>query len=63
MSYHVGNPDCLFFHGKAHYHHFIAASTTLNFELCRKLDSFLGPRLSTLASDIGEQYSKRPQTG
>lgn len=41
----------------------LKTSTTLNFELCRKLDSFLGPRLSTLASEIGEQYSKRPQSG
>lgn len=38
-------------------------SNTLNFEFCRKLDTFLGPRLSSLASEIGEQYSKKPQTG
>ncbi|CAC5425400.1 Vacuolar fusion protein CCZ1 homolog B,Vacuolar fusion protein CCZ1 homolog [Mytilus coruscus] len=37
----------------------INVSTTLNFDLCQKLDVFLGPQLTNLASDIGEQYSKR----
>ncbi|KAL3878000.1 hypothetical protein ACJMK2_035641 [Sinanodonta woodiana] len=37
------------------------SNITLNFELCKKLDAFLGPKLSALASEVGEQYSKRPQ--
>ncbi|XP_063445038.1 vacuolar fusion protein CCZ1 homolog [Mytilus trossulus] len=37
----------------------INVSTALNFDLCQKLDVFLGPQLTNLASDIGEQYSKR----
>lgn len=37
----------------------INVSATLNFELCQKIDAFLGPQLTQLASDIGEQYSKR----
>ena len=31
----------------------------MNVPLCRKLDAALGPQMSKLASDIGEQYSKR----
>lgn len=41
----------------------LKTTTVLNFEFCRKLDTFLGQRLSTLASEIGEQYSRKPQTG
>ena len=32
----------------------------MSFNLLRKLDNFLGPHTSRLASDMGEQYSKRP---
>ncbi|XP_062573305.1 vacuolar fusion protein CCZ1 homolog [Saccostrea cucullata] len=42
---------------------FLQASTKVTFDLCRKLDSFLGSRLSQLASEIGEQFSKRANTG
>lgn len=31
----------------------------LNVFLCRKLDAMLGPQMTKLASDIGEQYSRR----
>lgn len=34
-------------------------SIQLNFELLRKLDSFLGVRTSDLASDIADQYSRK----
>lgn len=40
----------------------IHVSVQLTFDLCRKLDIFLGPQLTQIASDIGEQYSKRPNT-
>lgn len=39
----------------------INSATPISVELCRKFDSFLGPELSTLASEIGEQYSRKPQ--
>uniref|UniRef100_K1PLK1 Uncharacterized protein n=1 Tax=Magallana gigas TaxID=29159 RepID=K1PLK1_MAGGI len=42
---------------------FLPAACKINFELCHKLDSFLGPRLSQLASDIGEQFSKKAASG
>ncbi|KAL5018025.1 hypothetical protein ScPMuIL_003747 [Solemya velum] len=38
----------------------VNASTTLTFDLFKKLDAFLGPQLTAIASDIGDQYSKRP---
>ena len=31
----------------------------INFEYLRRLDNFLGPKMSQLASDIGEQFSKK----
>lgn len=37
----------------------VNVSSTLNFELCQRIDGFLGPQLTQLASDIAEQYSKR----
>lgn len=37
----------------------VNVSVPMTFELCRKLDTFLGPQLTQIASDIGEQYSKR----
>ncbi|ELT94377.1 hypothetical protein CAPTEDRAFT_170709 [Capitella teleta] len=33
--------------------------TSLSFDYLRKLDRFLGPQLSSLATDIGDQYGKR----
>nr|XP_022313325.1 vacuolar fusion protein CCZ1 homolog isoform X2 [Crassostrea virginica] len=42
---------------------FLQAATKVSFEHCRKLDGFLGPRLSQLASDIGDQFSKRASSG
>ncbi|XP_064603975.1 vacuolar fusion protein CCZ1 homolog [Liolophura sinensis] len=42
---------------------FIRASNPPTFDLCQKLDTFLGPQLTALASDIGEQYSKRTGLG
>ncbi|XP_061196232.1 vacuolar fusion protein CCZ1 homolog isoform X2 [Saccostrea echinata] len=42
---------------------FLQGSTKVSFDLCHKLDSFLGSRLSQLASDIGEQFSKRANSG
>jgi len=41
----------------------VQASFQLNFDFYKKLDSFLGPQLTSLASGIGEQYSRRPQSG
>lgn len=38
----------------------VDVSVPMNFDLCRRLDIFLGPQLTQIASDIGEQYSKRP---
>ncbi|KAL4239339.1 vacuolar fusion protein ccz1 [Mactra antiquata] len=35
------------------------SSSTINFDLCKKLDSFLGNQLTQLASEIGDQYSSR----
>lgn len=37
------------------------STTVVNIDLCKKLDSFLGQQLSTLASEIGEQYSSKKQ--
>lgn len=39
---------------------FINVNTSLTFPLCQKLDEFLGPTLTSLASDIADQYSKKP---
>lgn len=36
----------------------LSESTTLNLDLFKNLDAEIGPQLSTLASEIGEQYSK-----
>lgn len=41
---------------------FPANSVQLNYEYFKKLDNFLGPQMSQLASDISEQYSRRPNT-
>ncbi|XP_052814392.1 vacuolar fusion protein CCZ1 homolog isoform X2 [Mya arenaria] len=41
----------------------INTSSPVTFELCKNMDSFLGPQLSVIASEIGEQYSsKRPSS-
>jgi hypothetical protein len=40
-----------------------SASTKISFDLCRKLDTFLGPQLSQLASGIGDQFSRRANSG
>ncbi|XP_014676370.1 PREDICTED: LOW QUALITY PROTEIN: vacuolar fusion protein CCZ1 homolog [Priapulus caudatus] len=37
----------------------VEGSYQLNFDFYRLLDQFLGPQLTVLASDIGEQYGKR----
>lgn len=37
----------------------VNVKSPMNVPLCRKLDAALGPQMSKLASDIGEQYSKR----
>ncbi|XP_005097300.1 vacuolar fusion protein CCZ1 homolog [Aplysia californica] len=37
----------------------VNVKSPMNVALCRKLDAVLGPQMSKLASDIGEQYSKR----
>ncbi|KAK6170284.1 hypothetical protein SNE40_018709 [Patella caerulea] len=37
----------------------INVNSTMNFDFYRKTDSFLGPQMSKLASDITEQYPKR----
>lgn len=37
---------------------FLSESTALNLDLFKNLDAEIGPQLSTLASEIGEQYSK-----
>ena len=37
----------------------VNVKSPMNVALCRKLDAILGPQMSKLASDIGEQYSKR----
>lgn len=39
----------------------VTSSHGVNFDLCKKLDTFLGQQLSSLASEIGEQYSSRKQ--
>lgn len=39
----------------------INSSSPVTFDLCKKLDSFLGQQLSSLASEIGEQYSSKKQ--
>ena len=36
----------------------LSENTTLNLDLFKNLDAEIGPQLSTLASEIGEQYSK-----
>lgn len=36
----------------------ISGSTVLNLDLFKDLDAEIGPQLSSLASEIGEQYSK-----
>ncbi|XP_074648417.1 vacuolar fusion protein CCZ1 homolog [Tubulanus polymorphus] len=41
----------------------VDASFQMDLEFFRKLDSFLGPQLSELASGISEQYAKRPPSG
>ncbi|CAI9723484.1 Hypothetical predicted protein [Octopus vulgaris] len=38
---------------------FINVNTPLTFQTCKKIDAFLGQTLTTLASDIAEQYSKK----
>ncbi|XP_013403432.1 vacuolar fusion protein CCZ1 homolog [Lingula anatina] len=38
----------------------IEGSFQIPFDFFKSLDSFLGPQLSSLASDIGEQYARRP---
>ncbi|XP_046370029.2 vacuolar fusion protein CCZ1 homolog [Haliotis rufescens] len=38
----------------------VNVKNTVSFDMCRKLDGFLGPQMSKLSSDISEQYSKRP---
>ncbi|CAG5132726.1 unnamed protein product [Candidula unifasciata] len=37
----------------------VNVKSPLNVPLCRKLDTFLGPKMTKLATDISEQYSKR----
>ena len=39
---------------------YLPAAFHMTGDFFRRLDNFLGPSLSSLASDIGEQYSKRP---
>ncbi|XP_041362737.1 vacuolar fusion protein CCZ1 homolog [Gigantopelta aegis] len=40
----------------------INVKSPLTFDLCRKLDGFLAPQMSKLASDISEVYSKKSLT-
>lgn len=37
---------------------YFSESTLLNLDLFKNLDAEIGPQLSTLASEIGEQYTK-----
>ncbi|KAK3090405.1 hypothetical protein FSP39_011589 [Pinctada imbricata] len=61
----VENEECFLLVYRAHNASvcmLINVANTMTFDLCRKLDGFLGPQLTQLASDIGEQYSKRVTT-
>lgn len=40
----------------------VNVKSPMNVTICRKLDTVLGPQMSKLASDIGEQYTKRVST-
>ena len=41
------------------YNLFISVKDPLTFDMCRKLDSFLAPQMTKLASDISDGYSKK----
>lgn len=41
---------------------YFTGSYQLSFDFYRLLDQFLGPQLTSLASDIGDQYSKKLAT-
>ncbi|XP_033735365.1 vacuolar fusion protein CCZ1 homolog [Pecten maximus] len=63
MNTEVDNEECHLLVYRAHNASvcmLIDVSVPMTFDLCRKLDIFLGPQLTQIASDIGEQYSKRP---